>query len=141
MSETILFYDATGAIKSAITIPAGAPSQATPSGLTALTIRAVETLDKSFLLANYVTDGAVTPRTALSLTTNKTTLTANGTDEVTITGIPSGASAKITGAVSAGPETITDGELVITSTATGKINVSITLRPAYQDWSCVLTAS
>jgi hypothetical protein len=135
-------YDSTGAIKYFVTVNDQDSAQQTgPAGGGIVALEEPPADLRAFASENYVASGAVASRSAMSLVLSKTSFTANGTDEVTITGIPAGASARIYGAVSAGPETITDGELVITSTHAGAITVSISLRPSHQDWSTTINAT
>jgi hypothetical protein len=94
-----------------------------------------------FIKSNYVVAGQLVPKVSMGLGVSATSFPADGTSDVTITGIPAGATVTISGAVSAGPETITDGQLVITSNVAGAIIVTIACRPKYLDWSVTLNAT
>ncbi len=88
----------------------------------------------------YVTNNTLTPRTSMPVTLSTTSIKANGASEATITGIPTGTVATLTGVESIGPETITDGELIITSNAAGAIYVSLN-NATNRAWSAVINAS
>ena len=139
---TFISYDSLGNITQVQTTDADCASYIkAPTGGGVLQASSGGPFDTNFVSGNYIHGGAVTARIAMSLTVSTTSFPADGTSEATITGIPNGASVTISGAVTAGPETITDGELIVTSTTSGAIQVSITMRPAYQDWSTTLNAT
>ena len=138
---SIYYTTADGTIVASNAIPeAFASFQVIPDGCSQLALESSPGIFTVLSSTNYVDNGVLTAKATMSLTTNKTTFTANGTDEVTITGIPNGSVVTISGAVSA-TETITDGELIITSNVTGTILVSITNNPQYLPWSITLDAS
>jgi hypothetical protein len=89
---------------------------------------------------HYVFAGQIVPKISMGLAVSKTNITANGKDEITLSGIPAGAVAAVTGVLKAGPETVTDGSLVLTSTKAGAINVTLSCRPIYFDWSMTFHA-
>jgi hypothetical protein len=143
MNNRYAVYDQTGAIRyvwdmteatlAVQTVPAGmAVSAAFPHPFNHL---------REFSQQYYVAAGVVVPRSSMGLSVSKTSFTADGVDEVTIGGIPTGAVAQVSGAVTAGPETISDGSLTLTSTTTGSITVSISAPPTYFDWSVTLDAT
>lgn len=141
MKTYLISLDANGNIRSSINVPKEDLSlQQAPDGHTLMEVTIDSSERESLVSNNYVVDGQIVPKLPMGLAINKTTFTANGNDVVAITEIPSGATVTITGAVTFGPETVTDGYLTITSTKLGTINVAITLRPTYFDWVVVLNA-
>jgi len=134
-----IIYDFTGAMVNYISCPVDVP-QAYPSGGGAIVLSGPESSPEVFMEQNYVLNGIITTKKTNPASANNTTLTANGVDEVTISGIPAGTTALISGVISAGPETITDGEVVITSNTTGVINVTLVNAPSYLPWSCTINA-
>jgi hypothetical protein len=90
---------------------------------------------------HYCHQGKIVPKQTMLCVTPKTDFAADGVAEVIISGIPHAATVRVFGAVTAGPETITDGELIVTSLTPGKIVVSITKSPEYLDWRITLNAT
>jgi hypothetical protein len=95
----------------------------------------------SYLAENCVVESQIVPKVSMGLSVSTTSFAANGTAEATISGVPVGALATISGAVSAGPEAITDGTLTLTSNVAGSILVTISAPPMYFDWSITLNAT
>jgi len=84
----------------------------------------------------YVKDGVITDRPSMSLSIGKTTITANGTDEATISNIPSGATATCEGE----SLTIDDGELVFTADTAGTYTITFECWP-YLDEEVTINAT
>jgi hypothetical protein len=89
---------------------------------------------------HYVSDGALAARIAMTPTVSKTTLTADGTDAVTISGLPDPCTVAITGAISVAATTVTGGSITLTSNTVGAIRVRVTADPQYLAWSTDLNA-
>lgn len=141
MNNILVLYNADGSLSQIVQCPDdGIALQIPPPGGGMLFLTALPTNISSFLSQNYVLNGAITAKTVLHPTVSKTTFSANGTDEVTIGKLPIGAVASVSGAVTAGPETLTESELILTSTTTGSILVSITNGVPYLPWSTTLNA-
>jgi len=84
----------------------------------------------------YIVSGAVEPRPSMDLSVDKTTITADGTDEATITNIPSGATATCEGE----SLTIDDGELVFTADTVGTYTITFECWP-YLDEEVTINAT
>lgn len=134
-------YDATGSITQVVSCPeAWSSLQSVPQG--GGIIESLLGVSEFVLAAQYcVLGGKLLPRVAMGLATSALTFTANGTASSTISGIPLGATVMVTGVVSAGPETVTDGQLVLTSTVVGSLTVTVTFPPLYFNWSITLDAT
>ncbi|WP_029311607.1 hypothetical protein [Acidiphilium angustum] len=140
MSITLVIYDSVGAI---LQVTQCAPNQAqyqqSPAGGGILATAPIAN-PSVFIKQNCVIGGQIVPKVGMGLSVSATSFPADGTSDVTIGEIPAGASVMISGAVSAGPETITDGQLAITSNVAGSILVTITAPPMYFDWSITLVS-
>jgi hypothetical protein len=142
LKTTIIYHDDTGAIRRVVSCPTSqVAAQPILNGMTAVLIAGSPPGDPAFIQNHYILNGLPVARGTFDISVSKTTLKADGADEVTISGIPAGAVAKISGVVAAGPETVTDGELIITTIQPGQINVSIQLRPTHQDFRVTINAS
>ena len=84
----------------------------------------------------YVKDGVITDRPSMNLSVDKTTITANGADEATISNIPSGATATCEGE----SLTIDDGELVFTADTAGIYTIKFECWP-YLDEEVTINAT
>ncbi len=141
MNKIFLFFDQSGSILQYMKIPEQhVVHQAVPAGGGYQELAEMPADILAHQSSNYVSGGQIVPRSPMALTASKASFSANGTDEVTITGVPVGAVARIFGAVTAGPETIADGEIIITSNKPGKIRVLVTKVPEMKDWSITLDA-
>jgi hypothetical protein len=89
----------------------------------------------------FVKEGRLVERTEMPIAISKTEISADGRDETSITGIPAGALATITGALSAGPVQIDDGELIVTSNKPGKLHVELRLQPTHHTWRTSINAT
>lgn len=94
-----------------------------------------------FIQQNCVIGAQLVAKVSMGLGLSATTFAADGAAEITISDIPVGAVATVSGAISAGPEAITDGALILTSNVAGSILVTITAPPMYFDWSITLDAT
>jgi hypothetical protein len=86
-------------------------------------------------------NGVVVARDAMALAVSSTTITADGVDEATITGLPDPCSVTISGAVSWGPGDVTGGSLTLTATTPGAINVTVASEPQYSSETVVIHAT
>jgi len=86
--------------------------------------------------SQYVKDGVITDRPSMSLSVDKTTITANGTDEATISNIPSETTATCEGE----SLTIDDGELVFTTDTAGTYTITFECWP-YLDEEVTINAT
>jgi len=84
----------------------------------------------------YVDNGVIADRPSMNLSVDKTTITANGTDEATISNIPSGATATCEGE----SLTIDDGELVFTADMAGTYTITFECWP-YLDEEVTINAT
>lgn len=89
----------------------------------------------------YIADGVLVPRETMAPEVSTETITANGLDECEITNLPEGVSVTITGAVTAGPVSVTGGVLTLTSTAAGAITLRAVLDPLYRPWEITINAT
>jgi hypothetical protein len=142
MSTLLAIYDATGLITGYVNCQDSMVKiQEYPAGGGTMPLVAVPADLGAHAKQNYVTRGSLAARLAMALALSKSSLIANGVDEVTISGIPTGAKATISGVGVPFTQTISDGELIITSNKAGAISVRIESRPAFQDWSVILNAT
>lgn len=121
-------YDlATGEITGSITY-SGPPGSA--SGITPTTGQIVGKFDPNYYYVTNINDApllpSAAPRTPLGITQDKTAISANGTDTVTFSGVPSGTACTID---SATPVIITDGTLEFTATTAGTYTLLFTNFP------------
>ena len=84
----------------------------------------------------YIDNGVITDRPSMNLSVDKTTIVANGTDEATISNIPSGATATCEGE----SLTIDDGELVFTADTAGIYTIKFECWP-YLDEEVTINAT
>lgn len=68
--------------------------------------------------SQYVSGGTVTARPAMTLTADKTSITANGTDTATITGFPAGSTLVVDGGAAQALGTLTSETFQATSPGT-----------------------
>lgn len=81
----------------------------------------------------YVLNGVLTPRPSFSLALSKSTITANGTDKATLTGVPSGATVTMDRIGGGSRSATADGTIVeITATMPGNYVVTVSKWP-YKD--------
>ena len=85
MNKIFAAYDTDGAIQFIMRCMEVGPTFYDDTGLNAIEV--VDTVDD---LSHYVVGGAVQPKQPMSLITTNTPLTADGIDEVIISGIPTG---------------------------------------------------
>lgn len=74
------------------------------------------------------------PRELCPIIPNAGVFVADGRDELVLSGIPKGAVLRVTGAVSAGPVTVDDGELRLTTSRPGRLVVSLAPPPPWAPW-------
>jgi hypothetical protein len=93
--------------------------------------------------AHYITGSppTVTARPTLSCTLDKSTITANGLDTATLSGIPSGAAVSVTDQNGTTTYTVNDGTLEITADEPGTITITVTPAFPYQPLTVTVTAS
>lgn len=96
----------------------------------------LETADAT---TQYVVDGQLQDRPLLSLELSKASATANGMDEITVSGIPMGAQAVLYGAGIVRRGQVDTGTLTITFAATGDYTLEIKAFP-YQNYRETLHA-
>lgn len=106
--------------------------QATTPGTSVITVGSDPVTQKVDVSSQYPGIVSKTPMSsgATQISASKTTLTANGVDSVTISGIPNGASCQIEvpanqGIADIAPFTISDGSLVLTTTVAGTYTINI----------------
>jgi hypothetical protein len=92
-----------------------------------------------YLASNYVTGGAVQPRETMAPTVDKNTITADGVDMVTITGLPA-CKIGITGPLAMSPLDVTDGTVQFTANIRGDYVITATAPPQFLDWSTTIHA-
>ncbi len=95
----------------------------------------------AYQAAHYVADGVVTERLAMTPDINTTTITANGTDIVSIINLPNPCTVAIGGPVPLDATVVEDGEVQFTADVLGDYTIRITARPAYLDYSVVIHAT
>jgi hypothetical protein len=88
-------------------------------------------------LTQYVLDGVLTDKPEMPIIIDKTSIAANGTDLVTITGVPSGALVQV-GSLASGE--VMDGELYLSFDEVGEYEVTFSLFP-YLDYSVKISAT
>lgn len=84
---------------------------------------------------------AVTARPAPACTLDKSTITANGLDTATLSGIPTGASVRVTDSNGPTDYTVNDGTMEITADGPGTITIAVTPAFPYKPLTVTVTAS
>lgn len=84
---------------------------------------------------------AVTARPTPASTLDKSTITANGTDAATLSGIPAGSSVRVTDSNGTTDYTVNDGTLEITADDPGTITITVTPAFPYKPLTVTVTAS
>ena len=86
-------------------------------------------------------DGAVVPRDAMPApTVSATTIAADGVAEAVITGLPEPCRVSVRGPANSTTIDVADGEIVLTSTVAGGIEVTVDAPPAYLAWRTIIHA-
>jgi len=88
-----------------------------------------------------VVDGGIVERDGMDVALSATTIAADGVAECVLSGLPDPCTVTITGAVLAGPLTITGGSLTLTSTTPGAIAIRVTADPAWKPWEATIHAT
>tara|TARA_R110000751_G_scaffold307640_1_gene430334 strand:- start:22494 stop:22919 length:426 start_codon:yes stop_codon:yes gene_type:complete len=91
--------------------------------------------------ALYVNEAGAHVREDPPITLSATGIAADGVAEAVISGIPAGSVLTITGATEVDPATIDDGEVVLTSTAVGRLNVRLDCPAPYLRWEAAVDAT
>ena len=87
-------------------------------------------------------DGAVVPRDAMpEPTVSATTIAADGVAEAVITGLPEPCRVLVRGPSNSTTLDVADGEIVLTSTVAGDIEVTVDASPAYLAWRTIIHAA
>jgi hypothetical protein len=107
--------------------------------LTVLEISDIPADKLGYLASNYVAGGAVTARQTMSPNVTKDTLTADGIDRVSITGLPT-CKIAIAGPLTQAATDITDGTVDFTANIRGDYVITATAPPQFLDWSTTLHA-
>lgn len=81
-----------------------------------------------------VVDGELAPRSESAISMSATSITADGQDEVIISGIPEGAVVQMFGVVKVAPTVVTGGSVTLTCSVPGKIHVQARCPAPYLDW-------
>jgi hypothetical protein len=140
--RTVVHYISGGEITQVVVCPSeSAHVQRAPVQGGQLTLDGAHPNPRAVLQGCYITNGALASKREMPCAAPKTNFAADGVAEIVISGIPHAAIVRVSGAVTAGPETITDGELVITSITPGEITVSVTKAPEYLDWRIIIRAT
>lgn len=111
-----------------------------PAGTSLLALSAAPADANTFIEQNYVHDGTVTPKQTMAPAVSAGAITANGTAEATITGLPNPCVVTIAGVVPSGPTQVTDGEVILTSNQPGDLIVNVTAEPSWVPWSTTIDA-
>lgn len=88
-------------------------------------------------VAQYVSDGVVTDKPPMPITIDKTTVSADGVDVVTIAGVPVGAICKIASMAEA---VVNDGTIELSFDSIGDFMVTISAFP-YLDYEVMVSAT
>ncbi|MBS7812339.1 hypothetical protein [Roseococcus pinisoli] len=89
----------------------------------------------------YVADGLVWKRESPGIEISSPTLVADGEAEVLVSGIPPGSRLRIEGAVQQPWVTIDDGEVALTSSATGTLKIRIECPIPWSNWGATIRAN
>lgn len=87
-----------------------------------------------------LSDGAVIPRETMAPDVSATSIAADGVAEAVVAGLPQPCRVSIRGVAQWGPETVDDGEVVITSSLPGALEVRVEAPPSYRAWRTVIHA-
>lgn len=137
----LVYRPATGAVtgrryNSAEDAPLGLPP-----GAELLEIEEDGPLASMDLAALYVDGAGAHARLAPPITLSATSIAADGVAEAVIAGIPAGSVLTITGATAVDPAPIDDGEVFLTSTAVGALEVRLDCPPPYLRWEATVHAT
>ncbi len=135
------YWPATGQVVSRRTNDAEMAPLGLPAGLSLIDIDEGSPLANAHPDAVCVVDGVLRARVPAAITLSGTSLIADGVDAVVIAGIPAGAVLTITGATSVAPSPIPDGEVVLTSTAVGQLQIRLDCPAPYARWEGAVDAT
>ena len=91
--------------------------------------------------AQYLPGGVLTARPPLSCTLDKATITANGLDTATLSGIPAGSSVRVTDSNGTTDYTVNDGTMEVTADDPGAITITVTPAFPYKPLTITVTAT
>ncbi len=86
-------------------------------------------------------EGAVVERALMAPSMTATAIVADGNDAATISGLPDPCRVTIRGVVQWGPDVITGGALILTSTVAGPISITVEADPDFAPWSAAVDAT
>lgn len=112
-----------------------------PDGVALVEVDEASPLANAHPDAVCVVAGELLARTPATITLSGTIIVADGADAVTIAGIPAGAILTITGATEVAPSPIPDGEVVLTSTAVGRLQIRLDCPAPYARWEASVDAA
>jgi hypothetical protein len=94
-------------------------------------------------MAHYIAGSppAVTARPSPACPLDKPTITADGLDTATVSGIPTGASVRVTDSNGATDYTVNDGTLEVTADEPGTITITVTPAFPYKPLTVTVTAT
>lgn len=135
-------YDATGLITALSACPDDLFAEMPlPAGLSHLAIDAIPTSIQAWLDTHYVLDGALTDRLLQTPTVSAATIKADGIAVSTVSGLPVPCQLTVSGALQAGPVSITDGMIDITCDHAGALLITVIANPIYVAWSTTINAA
>jgi UDP-glucose 6-dehydrogenase len=139
---TVVFADSTGLIRQVLVVPSpdAAALQAAPAGMSAIILAGAQVNAKAFMDTSYVQSGSIAAKQTISAVVSASTITADGTAEAVISGLPNPCTVVVSGPVAAGPEIVNDGSVVLSCDTPGSIVVSVAADPAYMSWSGTIYA-
>jgi hypothetical protein len=136
-------YDSTGVITQVGMVPdflfAFMPTP--PAGLSRAALSSIPPDFNAYQAAHWVNSGTVTAKGVIGAAIDTTTIAADGTAAATITGLPMPCTVTVSGALSAGPLTVTDGTVVLTCDHPGDLILNVTAEPAWLPYTVTVHAS
>jgi hypothetical protein len=140
MSYAVVYKNTDGSIVGQRSYDTDHPANgaAIPSGCSELFTDSITHWNTHYITG---TPPTVTARPTPACTLDKSTITANGTDTATLSGIPTGASVRVTDSNGATDYTVNDGTLEITADEPGTITITVTPAFPYKPLTVTVTAS
>lgn len=140
MTFAVIYRNSDGAIVGRRSYEADHPANAAPlpGGCSLLESERLPNDSDSYITGS---PAAVTDRPTPSCTIDKTSIAANGADTATLSGIPVGASVRVTDGNGTTDYTVNDGVLEITADAPGTITATVTAAFPYKPLTVTVNAT
>lgn len=140
MTFAVIYRNSDGAIVGRRSYEPDHPANAAPlpSGCSLLESESFPNESASYITG---TPAVITDRPTPACTLDKTSITANGTDTATISGIPTGSAVRVNDGNGTTDYTVDDGTLEITADEPGTITITVTPAFPYRPLTVTVTAA